>query len=226
MGGPSKERVWGATIRQAEERARATRHAADVAACDAWNYRMEGYGGPARPSPPIGDALNAGFRYLEIKCAGCNMHSTVDLSTLRRPRETLIWQLERRMRCRQCSEIRGYPYKARAPGPASPNEHHHPGSGSLVPRQRARPPLNSPTNTTQQLISCHDCGSLVPAADGGDVSPELLEAYVEMFQKPENRKVGSALKQSIQQGLWSPTDATDYMERFIAFASGTGRGVG
>jgi len=55
-----------------------------------------------------------------------------------------------------------------------------------------------------------------------DVSPELLEAYVEMFQKIENRKVGAALKQSIQQGSWSPTDAMEYMERFIAFASGTG----
>jgi hypothetical protein len=43
-----------------------------------------------------------------------------------------------------------------------------------------------------------------------DVSPELLQAYVEMFQKIEHRKVGSALKQSIQQGLWSPTDATEY----------------
>lgn len=26
---------------------------------------MQGYGGPAQPSSPIGDALNAGFRYLE-----------------------------------------------------------------------------------------------------------------------------------------------------------------
>jgi hypothetical protein len=60
------------------------------------------------------------------------------------------------------------------------------------------------------------------AASVDDVSPELLEAYVEMFQKIEHRKVGSALKQSIQQGSWSPTDATEYMERFIAFASGTG----
>ena len=55
-----------------------------------------------------------------------------------------------------------------------------------------------------------------------DVSPELLEAYVEMFRQIEHRKVGSALKQSIQQGSWLPTDATEYMERFIAFASGTG----
>ena len=67
---------------------------------------MEGYGGPAQPSPPIGDALNAGFRYLEVKCAGCSTHSTVDLTTLRRPRETPIWQLEQRMRCRPCSETR------------------------------------------------------------------------------------------------------------------------
>jgi hypothetical protein len=111
MGGPSKERHWGETIRHAEQRARETRFIADVAACDAWNYRMEGYGGPAQPSPPIGDALNAGFRYLEVKCAGCSTHSTVDLTTLRRPRETPIWQLEQRMRCRPCSETRGYPYK-------------------------------------------------------------------------------------------------------------------
>jgi hypothetical protein len=88
MGGPSKERVWGETIRHAEQRARETRFVAGVAACKAWNYRMEGYGGPAQPSP----------------CAGCNTHSTVDLTTLRRPRETPIWQLEQRMRCPLCSE--------------------------------------------------------------------------------------------------------------------------
>jgi hypothetical protein len=97
--------MWGETIRQAEQRARETRHVADVAAGEAWNYRMEGYGGPA-PSPPIGDALNAGFRYLEINCAGCTIHSTGGLTTLRRPREMPIWQLERRMRRRQCSEMR------------------------------------------------------------------------------------------------------------------------
>ena len=83
MGGPSKQRQWSETSRHAEQRARETRFVADVAACDAWNYRMEGYGGPAQPSPPIGDALNAGFRYLEVKCAGCDTHSTVDLTTLR-----------------------------------------------------------------------------------------------------------------------------------------------
>jgi hypothetical protein len=28
-------------------------------------------GGPAQPSPLLGDALYAGYRYLEVKCAGC-----------------------------------------------------------------------------------------------------------------------------------------------------------
>jgi len=95
----------------AEQRATEARKAADVAACEAWNLRMKGYGGPAQPSPLLGDALNAGYRYLEVKCAGCNTHSGVDISTLRRPRETPIWQLEQRMRCKPCSEQRGYPFK-------------------------------------------------------------------------------------------------------------------
>ena len=69
-----------------------------------------------------------------------------------------------------------------------------------------------------ESASCFDA----LAASVDDVSPELLEAYVEMFQKIEHRKIGSALKQSIQEGLWSPTSATEYMQRFIAFASGTG----
>ena len=54
-----------------------------------------------------------------------------------------------------------------------------------------------------ESASCFDA----LAASVDDVSPELLEAYVEMFQKIEHRKIGSALKQSIQQGLWSPTEA-------------------
>jgi len=105
--------IAGAKIRaqHARERDKEVIREADRAEAEAWSIRMEGYGGPAQPSPPIGDALNAGFRYLEVKCAGCSTHSTVDLTTLRRPRETPVWQLEHRMRCRPCSEMRGYPYK-------------------------------------------------------------------------------------------------------------------
>jgi hypothetical protein len=111
VGSVSKEPLFSATVEAAEQRAREARRVADVAACMAWNLRMKGCGGPAQPSPLLGDALNAGYRYLEVKCAGCNTHSSVDISTLRRPRETPIWQLEQRMRCKPCSEQRGYPFK-------------------------------------------------------------------------------------------------------------------
>ena len=111
MGSISKERLWGSTVRAADQRAKEARQVAYLAACDAWNLRMRVYGGPAQPSPLLGDVLNAGFHYLEVKCAGCQTHSTVDLSTIRRPKETPIWQLEHRMRCRPCSDQRGYPYK-------------------------------------------------------------------------------------------------------------------
>ena len=37
--------------------------------------------------------------------------NTVDPTIIRRPKETPIWQLEQRMRCKPCSEQRGYAYK-------------------------------------------------------------------------------------------------------------------
>jgi hypothetical protein len=46
---------------------------------------MLGFQGPARPSPTLGDAINAGFGYLEVKCLGCNTHQTVALDIVRRP---------------------------------------------------------------------------------------------------------------------------------------------
>ena len=39
------------------------------------------------------------------------MHQTVALDIVRRPKATPVHELERYMRCRQCSEIRGYAYK-------------------------------------------------------------------------------------------------------------------
>ena len=72
---------------------------------------MLGYKGPAQPSPTLGDALNAGFLYLEVRCLGCDTHQTVALDIVRRPKSTLIHELERYMRCKDCSEVRGYPYK-------------------------------------------------------------------------------------------------------------------
>ena len=83
----------------------------EVLACEAWNQRMLGYQGPAQPSPTIGDALNAGYLYLEVRCLGCDTSQTVALNIIRRPKTTPIHELERYMRCKDCSQLRGYPYK-------------------------------------------------------------------------------------------------------------------
>jgi hypothetical protein len=41
-------------------------------------------------SPSLGDALNAGFLYLEVRCLGCDTHQTVALNVVRRPKPTPI----------------------------------------------------------------------------------------------------------------------------------------
>src|SRR6478672_4855798 len=53
------------------ESATEARKEADRLAVEAWNKRMLGFQGPAQPSPTLGDALNAGFGYLEVKCLDC-----------------------------------------------------------------------------------------------------------------------------------------------------------
>jgi len=40
-----------------------------------------------------------------------NTHQTVALNVVRRPNATPIHELERYMRCKDCSEVRRYPYK-------------------------------------------------------------------------------------------------------------------
>jgi hypothetical protein len=107
----SRERLYGSTIQMSAERARHARKEADRLACEAWNYRMLGYKGPAQPSPTIGDALNGGYGYLEVRCLGCDTSQTVALNIIRRPKATPVHELERYMRCKDCSKLRGYPYK-------------------------------------------------------------------------------------------------------------------
>ncbi|MGL3214111.1 hypothetical protein QA639_12950 [Bradyrhizobium pachyrhizi] len=113
MGSKSREYMFGATVRHLAERAKEARLTADTAACQAWNARMLAFQGPAQPSPALGDALNAGYRYLEVKCLGCETHQTVALDIVRRPKWTPIHELERYMRCKQCSRSNGYPFKRR-----------------------------------------------------------------------------------------------------------------
>src|SRR4051812_18305706 len=111
MGSKSRESICGGSVRAAAERAAEARKDADRLAVEAWNKRMHGFQGPAQPSPAMGDAINAGFGYLEVRCLGCDTHQTVALDIVRRPKTTPVHELERYMRCRDCSELRGYPYK-------------------------------------------------------------------------------------------------------------------
>jgi hypothetical protein len=109
MSTKSRQSIYGASIRASAERAAEARKEADKLACQAWNQRM--LGGPAQPSPALGDALNAGYGYLEVCCLGCDTHQTVALGIVRRPKATPIHELERYMRCKDCSQVRGYPFK-------------------------------------------------------------------------------------------------------------------
>jgi hypothetical protein len=98
----SRQNIYGASIRASAQRANEARKEADRLACVAWNQRMLGYRGPAQPSPSLGDALNAGYRYLEVRCLGCETHQTVALDIVRRSKTTPIHELERYMRCQDC----------------------------------------------------------------------------------------------------------------------------
>jgi len=98
MSTKSREYLYGHSIRYSAEKAKLARQEADKLACEAWNMRMLGYKGPAQPSPTLGDALNAGFGYLEVRCLGCDTHQTVALDIVRRLKATPVHELERYMR--------------------------------------------------------------------------------------------------------------------------------
>jgi hypothetical protein len=48
---------------------------------------------------------------LRVRCLGCDTHQTVALDIVRQPKATPIHELERYMRCKDCSQVRGYLYK-------------------------------------------------------------------------------------------------------------------
>jgi hypothetical protein len=87
MGTKSRETICGGSVPAAAERAAEARKQADRLAVEALNERMLGFQGPAQPSPALDDALNAGYRYLEVKCLGCSTHQTVALDIVRRPKD-------------------------------------------------------------------------------------------------------------------------------------------
>src|SRR5205809_7935724 len=109
MGTKSREVIWGGQIMCAESNARHARaeakkaiREADRAEAEAWSIRMEGYGGPAQPSPTIGQCLNGGLGWLEVECKRCKTRASLPLDAIRRPRDTPIWKLEASLKCRSC----------------------------------------------------------------------------------------------------------------------------
>ena len=71
--------------------------------------QMEGFGGPAQPSPTIAQCLNGGYGWLEVMCHRCETRASLPLETIRRPRETPIWKLEAALKCRSCATPRYAP---------------------------------------------------------------------------------------------------------------------
>ncbi|MEA2918214.1 MAG: hypothetical protein QOJ15_10295 [Bradyrhizobium sp.] len=77
---------------------------ADNLACQRWNEKMWSDGGPAQPSPTIGQAINGGFPWLEVKCSRCRTPSSVDLAAVSRPPDTPVHLLEGRLDCTKCKQ--------------------------------------------------------------------------------------------------------------------------
>jgi phage FluMu protein Com len=77
---------------------------ADKLLCESWNVRMWSDGVPIDPSPTIGQAVNGGFRWLEIRCARCKTPSDVDLASMKHPPSTFVHDLASRLRCRKCTK--------------------------------------------------------------------------------------------------------------------------
>jgi hypothetical protein len=104
-------RVMGAKIRAQDARQAATKaiREADRAEAEAWSIRMEGFGGPAQPSPTIGQCLNGGLGWLEVECNRCKTRASLPLDAIRRPRDTPIWKLEAALKCRSCKRGRYAP---------------------------------------------------------------------------------------------------------------------
>src|SRR5882724_290063 len=87
MSTRSREVIFGSRIRGAriraegarEEAIRAVREA-DRAEAEAWSIRMEGYGGPAQPSPTIAQCLNGGYGWLQVKCHRGETEASISLN--------------------------------------------------------------------------------------------------------------------------------------------------
>jgi len=116
MSTRSRQSIFGSRLRGARIRADGARdeakkaiREADRAEAEAWSIRMEGYGGPAQPSPTIAQCLNGGYDWLQVQCRRCETEASIPLEHVRRPRDTPIWKLEAALKCRSCRTPRYSP---------------------------------------------------------------------------------------------------------------------
>jgi hypothetical protein len=75
-----RDSLCGSWVWAVAERAGAARKQADKTACEGWTKRACSPSGADAPSPTLGNALNAGYLYLEARCLGCDTHQTGALS--------------------------------------------------------------------------------------------------------------------------------------------------
>ena len=76
----------GAKIRatHAREVANKALREADRAEAEAWSIRMEGYGGPAQPSPTIAQCIHGGLGWLDVGCNRCTTGASLPLDARKR----------------------------------------------------------------------------------------------------------------------------------------------
>jgi hypothetical protein len=86
MSTKSREVIYGGRIIGAKIRAQGARDAAqkavreaDRAAAELWSIQMEAYGGPAQPSPTIGQCISGGYGWLQVKCHRCETEASIPL---------------------------------------------------------------------------------------------------------------------------------------------------
>jgi hypothetical protein len=102
-----------AAWRVKDDEAQRAQKIADELACKAWNERMMQLSGPIRPSPSLRAAISGGFPFLRVECGACHTSGWVDLTKIRRPPETWIWQLEASLVCEPCRQRMMFPPRAR-----------------------------------------------------------------------------------------------------------------
>jgi hypothetical protein len=116
MGRKNRQRRFGDRVMRAKIHAKHTRQQAakaareaDAAECLLCSEQMEGFGGPAQPSPTIAQYLNGGYGWREVICKCCETRASIPLDAVRHPRDTPIWKLETAFRCRSCGTPRYRP---------------------------------------------------------------------------------------------------------------------